>query len=380
VAAALGVFVVCVAAGFPRGVTASAGTGPATRALLYLRSQQDASGAIAGPSGSYADSELYAIGAAAGGYDPKVLTAGSGKSVMDYLAASASRACTSGSPGGCGELIQAVVAAGDDPRHFGGEDLLTTLSAAYNPATGEYGDGEAFTQALAIQGLRAGGAGVPAAAVRFLAAAQDQDGGWDYKDDANDPDAVSDYDTSDTNSTAMALMALDASGDHSHDPSALAWLATQQDADGGFPYQTGAGSDPDSTALVMQAIVATGGHPSGSAWTRGGATPLDYLVGTQDQDGGFTFPGKSGPDAFTTSQVPPALEGVAFPVPFASHRWYQPGAPLGSSSPHPAASAASSAGGTSGGSPPAALIYALVVLAAALVVGGGGLAVARARR
>jgi hypothetical protein len=363
VVAAFSLIVVGAALGVPGGGAVQAGTTPATRALLYLQSQQGANGAIAGPSGSYADSELYAIGAAAGGYDPKALTASSGKSVMDYLAANAAKACTPSSPGGCGDLVQAVVAAGDDARAFGGQDLLAILSSAYAPTTGEYGDGEAFTQALAIQGLIAAGARVPASAVQFLVAAEDSDGGWDYEDVANDPKASTDFDTSDTNSTSMAVMALDAAGDHARDSSALAWLATQQDSDGGFPYQSGDGSDPDSSALVIQAIVATGGDPSGAAWSRAGKTPGDYLVSTQDKDGGYTFPGKSGPDAFTTSQVPPALEGFAFPVPFASRRLYESGVGLGS-----------------GGSPPAALIYALVALAAVVVIGGGGLAVMRARR
>jgi hypothetical protein len=61
---------------------------------------------------------------------------------------------------------------------------------------------------------------------------------------------------------------------------------------------------------------------------------------------------------------------VAFPVRFASRRWYEPGAAL----------SANATAGASGGSPPAALIYALVALAAALVIGAGGLAVVRARR
>ena len=64
------------------------------------------------PAGGERGSELYAIGAAAGGYDPKALAASSGKSVVDYLAAGAAKACTTSNPGGCGELIQAVVAAG----------------------------------------------------------------------------------------------------------------------------------------------------------------------------------------------------------------------------------------------------------------------------
>jgi len=306
----------CALFGVQSGRVVQAQEDPASRALAYLRAQQRADGSIPESGGGYADSELYAIAAAADGFDPNALTAASGASVMSYLAADAAAACTVSDPGACGELIQAVVAAGGDPTAFGGEDLLATLEAGYDPVTGEYGNGEAFTQALAIQGLVAAGATVPAAAVTFLVGAQDGDGGWDYEDVKDD--TANPYDTSDTNSTAMVLMALDAAGKHSRDAGALAWLATQQDTDGGFQYQAGpysAGSDPDSTALVVQAIVATGGDPYGAAWTKaGGSTPPGYLESTQGADGGYTYPGNLGPDAFTTSEVPLALLLQPYPI------------------------------------------------------------------
>ena len=125
------------------------------------------------------------------------------------------------------------------------------------------------------------------AAVTFLVNAQDSDGGWDYEDVKDDTTNL--YDTSDTNSTAMVLMALDATGDHSCDTGALTWLAGQQDSDGGFPYQPGAGSDSDSTALVVQAVIATGGDPFAAPWTVDGVTPLAYLEDTQDTDGGLSL-------------------------------------------------------------------------------------------
>ncbi len=312
---ALGLIGACALFGVQTGRVVQAQEDPASRALAYLRTQQQADGSIPESGGGYADSELYAIASAADGFDPNALTAASGTSVMSYLAANAAAACTVSDPGACGELIQAVVAAGGDPTAFGGEDLLATLAAGYDPVTGEYGNGEAFTQALAIQGLVAAGTAVPAAAVTFLVGAQDSDGGWDYedvKDDTADP-----YDTSDTNSTAMVLMAMDAAGKHSRDASALAWLATQQDTDGGFQYQAGpysAGSDPDSTALVVQAIVATGGDPFAAGWSTGGFTPLAYLEATQDADGGYTYPGNPDPDAFTTSEVPLALLLQPYPI------------------------------------------------------------------
>jgi len=126
----------------------------------------------------------------------------------------------------------------------------------------------------------------------------------------------------------MVLMALDAAGIHSRDASALAWLHTQQDTDGGFPSQAGAGTDPDSTALVLQALFATGQNPEARAWAPGGHTPLAHLIATQNSNGGFTFPGNAGPDPFTTAQVPPALERTPYPLECGSARCFQAGKTL----------------------------------------------------
>jgi hypothetical protein len=307
---------------------------PASRAIQYLQGQQSASdGSIPVGASTAAVSEEYAIGAAAAGYDPNALRHGSGPSVMTYLAAHAAAACATA--GACGELLQAVAAAGLNPASFGGVDLLTTLNGFYAPATGIFGDGEAFTQSLAIQGLVAAHQTVPVAALRHLVAAQDSDGGWDFLLIKDDPNGPTNFDTSDTNSTAMVLMALDAAGTHSRDRSALTWLHTQQDTDGGFPYQAGFGTDPDSTALVLQALLATGQNPAAPAWAPGGHAPLARLIATQNSDGGFTFPGNSAPDPFTTAQVPPALERAAYPLTCGSPRCFQPGSTLNGPSPTP---------------------------------------------
>ena len=356
-----------VHATFSAGFTSAQEDHSILASLLYLQTQQQSDGSIPEEFGGYADSELYAIAAAADGYDPTALTASSGVSVMTYLAASVASACppapllpvdleTSSGAGDCGELIQAVVAAGEDPTDFSGVNLISRLGG-YLQGSGAYGDGEAFTQTLAIQGLVAAGAPVPSTAVTFLVNAQDSDGGWDYLDVAGDPSG------SDTNSTSMVLMALDAAGDHTDDASALKWLATQQDTDGGFQYQAGpysVGSDPDSTALVVQAIVATGGDPFAVGWTKDGNTPLAYLESTQASDGGWAFPSPGSnpppsPDAFTTSEVPLALERLAFPVQFGSRQWYVPGETLGSPA-SPSASPTSTPTPASG--PPAGVITA----------------------
>ncbi|MGA9113706.1 MAG: hypothetical protein WB802_07920, partial [Candidatus Dormiibacterota bacterium] len=111
VVAAFGLVAACALLGLPSGRTVQAQEDPASRAIAYLQTQQEADGSIAGPSGSYADSELFAIAAAAAGYDPRALTAASGVSVMSYLAANVAGACpmapadpgTSAGAGDCGE-------------------------------------------------------------------------------------------------------------------------------------------------------------------------------------------------------------------------------------------------------------------------------------
>jgi hypothetical protein len=382
---------------------ADVGSRAALNALLYLQSQQSATdGSL---PGGYSVNDLYVLGAAAGGYDPHLLRHG-GPSVVDYLTSHAAGACpaataTSSSAGGCGELIQAALATGADPHSFGGLDLVARLNAYYDPATGKYGDGQAFTQALAIQGLAGDGQTVPAAALTFLRAAEDSDGGWDYQDVRDDPNAATNFDTSDSNSTAMVLMALDSAGDHSRDSAGVAWLHTLQNTDGGFSFQ-GGGSDPDSTALVLQAILGTGASPTSPAWTVSGHTPAAELVATQDPSGGYTFPGNSGPDTFTTSQVPPALDGTPYPIPAASSL-YVPGTPLGGSpapppsatptptssftagvvTPQPALASGSAAvptpstGAAAGGGMPQALAVALLAVGAAILAAELCLVIAR---
>ena len=59
---------------------------------------------------------------------------------------------------------------------------------------------------------------------------------------------------------------------------------------------------------MIQALVAAGEDPTAAAWTKSGHTALTNLLTFQDAaNGGITFPGNPGPDAFTTSQVPAGL-------------------------------------------------------------------------
>src|SRR5947209_3460484 len=90
------------------GGAAHAQLDPATRALLYLQTQQStADGSL--NNGDFFTSELYAIGAAAGGYDPNVVRNGAGPSVIEFLKGHAASACPDAadpkpSAGRCGAL------------------------------------------------------------------------------------------------------------------------------------------------------------------------------------------------------------------------------------------------------------------------------------
>ena len=318
---------------FTHGFTPATEAHAATASLLYLQGQQSGSdGSIPVGASTDAVSEEYAIGAAAAGYDPNALRHGSGPSVMAYLAAHAAAACAAA--GACGELLQAVAAAGLNPASFGGVDLLTTLNGFYAAATGVFGDGEAFTQTLAIQGLVAAHQPVPAAALRHLVAAQDSDGGWDFLLIKNDPTGPP-FDTSDTNSTAMVLMALDAAGMHSRDRSALAWLHTQQDLTAASPTRPASAPTPIPPRSSSRRCSPPARTRTAPAWAPGGHAPLAELIATQNSDGGFAFPGNPAPDPFTTAQVPPALERAAYPLTCGSARCFQPGSTLSGPSPTP---------------------------------------------
>ena len=221
-------------------------------ALLYLHTQQSA--ANGSLDSSVAETGEFVVSAAIDGYDPNTLGNG-GPTAMQYLASQTAKASVDA--GDASWLIQAAVAAGDNPKDFGGVNLISSLQSLYSSTpgsstNGEYNNsydyGDAFGQSLAILALETAHSPVPAAALSYLETNQNSDGGWDFP--VNDSDASG----SDSNSTAMVLMALDGAHIHTFDAKAVAFQATLQQPDGGFAYQPLSPSDPDSDALVAQSF------------------------------------------------------------------------------------------------------------------------------
>jgi LPXTG-motif cell wall-anchored protein len=272
-----------------------AGNEPLARAVAWTRSQQQADGGF--PGFSPGDTADVVIGLAAAGVDPNGVLL-NGNSPVSYLGNQAAGYATK-SVGAAAKLTLAVVAAGKDPRSFGGVDLLAEIGKSYNAATGQYG-ADVTGHCLALLAARSVGANAPQAAIARLQALQNADGGWSF-----DGQAAS---GSDTNTAALCAQALVG---HAVDAQrALAYLRSQQNPDGGFPYSKtssfGSDSDANSTALAIGALSALG---------QDAAAARQALIALQNPSGAFRYQAAQPDDnALATYQALLGLSNRPHPV------------------------------------------------------------------
>jgi hypothetical protein len=285
-------------------------------ALEYLKTQQNADGGFGSgfspesTVGSTADVVLAII--AAGGdlaaFDQ------TGNTPMTYLAASAPSVATGGD---LAKLIEAAIAAGENPREFGGVDSVAKLEAMLG-ADGKIGtELDTFVgHSLAVLALKSARRPIPAAAVDYITAAQQENGGWAWDGSAET--------AADTNSAAFAVQALiaagEAAGGDAAIANALAYYKGIQNEDGGWPYQNpsdfGTATDANSTAVTIQALIAAGQDPAADEWTPvEGSTPLSALEALQNESGAFAWQAAVPDDnLLATIQALPAVAGKAFPL------------------------------------------------------------------
>ena len=238
-------------------------------------------------------------------------------------------------PGRLARVILLAHALGESPTAVGtapGADLVARLLATQSPS-GLFGDpvtlspdyDGAFRQSYSIAALVAAGETVPASATQWLLDQQCDDGSWmPFRAEASPGvleacafDSVA-FVGPDTNSTAAAINGLDAAGvGATAIDDAAAWLATVQNADGGWGLFPGDASEPSSTGLTWQALVGTG-FGTAPEFLGGSATPLETLLSFQlgctspaEERGALTYPGSNdAPNTFSTAQATPALAGV----------------------------------------------------------------------
>ncbi|MGA3147639.1 MAG: prenyltransferase/squalene oxidase repeat-containing protein, partial [Acidimicrobiales bacterium] len=188
-----------------------------------------------------------------------------------------------------------------------------------------------YQQGLALAALAAAGVTGPAqlgAAIDWLVHQQCPDGGWTSPDTAVNGCGGTPADDAgpDTNSTALAIEGLAAQGavTTALSDTALAFIGSAQDPDGGWSYfpdtaATPGSTDPDSTALVIQALVALGTSPASPTFTKAPDNdPVSALLSFQltggSDAGAFFFPPAPAPASLiSTYQAVPALAGLALP-------------------------------------------------------------------
>lgn len=218
-------------------------------------------------------------------------------------------------------------------------------TAAPSPTVGLYGAADptydgVFRQSLALMGLAANDITPPPSAVAWLLGQQCADGSFQaYRGDLSQPCAKADpvaFTGPDTNSTAVALMALRALDDSRvRVPNATltkvvaaadkagSWLRRQQNTDGGWPYYAGGASDANSTGLSLSGILTQAPSTDIPAY-RKAARFLGSVSGSCAEGGGFAYQPGSKVDGSASAQ---GLIGLVGPMPVSGPRRLSVGAP-----------------------------------------------------
>ncbi|MFF6909066.1 prenyltransferase/squalene oxidase repeat-containing protein [Streptomyces sp. NPDC012389] len=239
---------------------------------------------------------------------------GEARTVHDWTNVGSAHAM-GGSMGKAALLAQVVER---DPRDFGGKDLIAGLADAVCTAKSaapdrSCADKGAYTYAMSVFGqslgviaqVRAGETKAAEAPIGYLAGLQHpSSGAW--------PSLVPPTGDADVDSTAMAAMALDLVPGDTHAAAvdkALAWIASKQLKDGGFPGA--AGNSVNSAALAVQGL-SLDADKYGKQITKA----LKFLASQQNTDGGFNVAreGQRGSDLRASTQAVGGSTGISFGV------------------------------------------------------------------
>ncbi len=198
--------------------------------------------------------------------------------------------------------IIGTVAAGKEPRKFGGYDLVKAVKDSQLPS-GKFADtitGRGVNLINAhiwgIISLYVAGEPVPGgnSALTWLVNHQNPDGGFSIDT------AVK---SSDIDMTGMALIAFAALGQDKGRPAvkkALNYLQSQQQEDGGFTSWGGSGVE--SITQVIQGLMMLGIDPAGPEWTRKSGNLLTALRSYRLRDGSFSQRPEGSSDIMSTYQ------------------------------------------------------------------------------
>jgi uncharacterized repeat protein (TIGR01451 family) len=280
------------------------------KAVAWIRAQQQADGSFAGSGTGDTIDAIFAI--LSTHTQPQTFVSAAGNTPLDYLYTQVPTYPAT-SAAAAGKFLAGVIAAGGNPRAFGGFDLVLSTTAFYSPTVGQYG-GNVWDQSWAMIGLVAAKQSLPLTATQRLAQIHSADGGWGYA-------SYGAY-GSDPDSTGLALMALAAGNTpvtSSAVVSGLAYLHDTLNSDGGFGY-SGA-TNTNSTGLALQGLAAYEQAPTSLNWTASEQnpscltwhTPMEAILKLQSTEGGFAgYTGANDPSA--TYQALPGVSLKPFPL------------------------------------------------------------------
>lgn len=271
--------------------------------LAYLKTQQDATGLIAGFNGI---SSWAAMSFAAAGTNPASVS-NNGSSLLQYIAGHQPAAGASATEW-VRELL-AVTASGQNPFTFNGTDYVAKVESFHNNSqlgsTTQVND-DMFGLLALISAGESASSDVKQDALEFILANQKSDGGFSWS-----TTGITGVD--DTAAAVQAFVAAQKDGMTAPNlataiANANAYILAAKNTDGGFPYVKGEASNASSTAWAVMALSAlgvTGADIDGAK---------AYLRSAQEENGSFKWqPGSAG-DTFTTAYAVHALTGKYWPV------------------------------------------------------------------
>jgi len=287
-------------------VSAQNNIAPVDKAITWVLDQQQSDGGFAGFSGeSDPGATIDAIFAMVAAQSIGVNA--DTETAVNYLeSGDVALVYAQTSAGSAAKLALALAATGNDPHDFNSVDPLSIVEVG--AGLGMIGLGP-YDHAFSILALAATGTPVPQLAINTARDSRLEDGSWSF-------DGTATSGAGDTNTTAMMVQALVAAGVANElVTDATDYLIASQNDDGGFPYQPGAESDANSTALVIQALIAANEENHADAL----ASAQTALASMQNDSGAFFYMASTPDDnAYATVQAIPALAGVAFPLPVAT--------------------------------------------------------------
>ncbi len=276
----------------------SGAAGPES-AVEWLRSAQNVDGGFGAGPDDDSGPEMTAwamLGLAAADVNPYDVARG-GRTPVSYLRGQVKELK---SPGDLARTILALLAAGADPRAFGGRNLVADLHV-FRRDNGSY-LGWPNSTAFAVIALRAAGSpGGTKNSLSWLRKVQNQDGGWGIEAGLR----------SDGESTGAVLQALSAGSKAAK--RGLEYLREAQQSNGGYRVGGYGAINTQATAWAVQGMLAADAKPE--SFRRGGKTPLDYLAANQAADGHYRYSKSSDQTpVWVTAQVLVAVTRQSLPI------------------------------------------------------------------